>query len=67
MYGLKQTKYMNLFTTIGLFIGFALILWYSIFGGSFVLPIVGVIIIFVARLIGYGIDRMIELKEEKNK
>ncbi|MCI9093802.1 MAG: hypothetical protein HFF36_08530 [Coprobacillus sp.] len=62
---LKQTKYMNLLTTIAFFIGFAFIIWYSIFGGNYVLPIVGVIIIFVGRLMGYGIDRIIELKNNK--
>jgi len=62
---LKVTKYMNIFTTIGFFIGFAFILWYSVFGGNYVYPIVGVIIIFLGRLIGYGIDRIIELKENK--
>lgn len=62
---LKVTKYMNLLTTIGLFIGFALIIWYSILGGSYFLPIIGVMIIFIGRLIGYGIDRIIELKGNK--
>lgn len=65
MRDLKETKYMNLLTTIALFIGFALIIWYSIFGGSYVLPIVGVIVIFIGRLVGYGIDRIIELKDNK--
>lgn len=62
---LKVTKYMNLFTTIGLFVGFAIILWYSVFGGQYILPVIGVILIFVFRLIGYGIDRIIELKQNK--
>ena len=65
MNGYKTTKYMNLFTTIGLFIGFGLILWYSVFGGNYIFPIAGVIIIFAARLMGYGIDSMIELKDQK--
>lgn len=62
---LKVTKYMNLLTTVGLFIGFAMIIWYSMFGGNYVLPIAGVVIIFIGRLVGYGIDRIIELKENK--
>ena len=65
MNGVRSAKYMNLLTTISMFIGFPMIIWYSVFGGSFLLPIIGVVLIFVGRLIGYGIDRIIDLKEEK--
>lgn len=67
MNGLKTTKYMRIFTNIGYAIGFFIIIWYSAFGGKPVLPIVGVIIIFLGRAIGYGIDRIIEFKEENEK
>lgn len=62
---LKETKFMNIMTTIGFFIGFGMIIWYSIFSDNYILPIVGVIIIFIARFVGYGIDRIIELKKQK--
>lgn len=68
MNGLKSTKYMNLFTNFGYAIGFALILYYSIFARNlYILPIAGVIIIFGARLLGYAIDRTIEYLEERKK
>ena len=67
MNGLKTTKYMDIFTYIGYFIGFGLIIWYIITQKNAILPIVGVIVIFLGRTIGYGIDRIIELKEEKRK
>ena len=63
MNGLKNTKYMKIFTNIGYAIGFFMIIGYSVMGGSPVIPIVGVIIIFLGRTIGYGIDRIIEYKE----
>lgn len=66
MNGLKTTKYMNFFSGIGYTLGFGLIIWYSIFGGDNPLtPVIGVIIIFLGRTIGYGIDRIIENKENK--
>lgn len=66
MNGLKTTKYMNIFTTLGYFLGFGIIIWYSVFGGNPIMIIVAVIVMFIARTLGYGIDRIIELKE-KNK
>lgn len=65
MNGLKTTKYMNIFTTLGYILGFGIIIWYSIFGGNALMVVVGVIVIILGRTIGYGIDRVIELKEEK--
>lgn len=62
---LKTTKYMNIFTTLGYILGFGIIIWFSIFGGNALMVVVGVIVIFLGRTIGYGIDRVIELKEEK--
>lgn len=67
MNGLKTTKYMDIFTYIGYFIGFGLIIWYIVTQKNALLPIVGVIVIFLGRTIGYGIDRIIELKDEKRK
>lgn len=64
---LKTTKYMTIFTYIGYFLGFGLILWYIITQSNGALPIIGVIIIFIGRTIGYGIDRLIDLNEEKKK
>lgn len=62
---LKTTKYMKIFTNIGYVIGFLMILGYSVFGGSYTIPIIGVIIIFLGRTVGYGIDRLIEYKEDR--
>lgn len=60
---LKSTRYMQIFTTFGYFIGFGIILYSSIFSSNKLLIVVGVIVIFLARTIGYGIDRLIEYKE----
>lgn len=65
MNGLKTTKYMNFFSGIGYAVGFGSIIWYSLFGGNPLTPVIGVIIIFLGRTIGYGIDRIIENKENK--
>lgn len=62
---LKTTKYMDILTPIGFIIGFGIIIWYSVTGGNPLLVVIGLIIIFLARTIGYGIDRIIELKDEK--
>lgn len=62
---LKTTKYMNVLTTLGYILGFGIIIWFSIFGGNPLMVVVGVIVIFLGRTIGYGIDRLIELKEDK--
>ncbi|MEG0276705.1 MAG: hypothetical protein RR630_06730 [Coprobacillus sp.] len=64
---LKTTKYMGIFTMLGYVIGFLTIIWYSVFGGNPLMVVVGVIVIFLGRTIGYGIDRLIELKEERKK
>ena len=53
---LKSTKYMKIFSALGYAIGFGLIIWYSIFQNNAVFPIVGVIVIFIGRFIGYGLD-----------
>lgn len=60
---LKTTKYMNIFSALGYILGFGLIIWYSIFGGNAMYVVVGVLIIFLGRTIGYGIDRIVERKE----
>lgn len=65
MNNLKTTKYMNIFSGLGYAIGFGIIIWYSLFGGNALAPVIGVIIIFLGRAIGYGIDRIIERKEER--
>lgn len=65
MQELKTTKYMKIFSAIGYVVGFFIIIFYSIFGGSYTLPLIGVIIIFLGRTIGYGIDRIIEYQKEK--
>lgn len=62
---LKTTKYMKIFTNIGYVIGFAFIIWYSVNPKNPLLPITGVIIIFLGRFIGYAIDRTIEYVDEK--
>jgi hypothetical protein len=62
---LESSKYMELFTTVGYFVGFGIILWYVLFQTNPLLVVAGVIIIFVFRIIGYGIDRIIELKAQK--
>lgn len=67
MQGLKTRKYMDIFTNIGYAIGFVMIILSSLFQWSYVYIIAGVIIIFIGRCVGYGIDRIIEIKEEKNK
>ena len=59
----QSRKYTDIFTFIGYVIGFLCILWYFIFGGNPFLPVIGVIIIFIGRFVGYGIDRIIDLKE----
>lgn len=62
---LKSTKYMNIFTGIGYALGFGIIIWYSLFGNNPLFVIVGVIIIFLGRTIGYGIDRIVERKNNE--
>lgn len=61
----KTRKYTDIFTFIGYVVGFLCIIWYFVAGGNPFLPIIGVIIIFIGRFIGYGIDRIIDYKEEK--
>ncbi|MCD7894868.1 MAG: hypothetical protein LUG60_14425 [Erysipelotrichaceae bacterium] len=61
---LKNTKYMNMMTSIGLFIGFGLIIVNLIMGFNDLYTVAGVVIIFLFRTIGYGIDRIIERKEK---
>lgn len=61
----QSRKYTDIFTFIGYVIGFLCILCYFIFGGNPFLPVIGVIIIFIGRFVGYGIDRIIDLKENK--
>ena len=65
MNNLKTTKYMKLFTNIGYVIGFALIIWYSVNPKNPLLPIIGIVIIFLGRFIGYAIDRTVEYVDEK--
>lgn len=65
MNGLKTTKYMDAFSVLGYIIGFGMIIIYSISNVSWIFPVAGVILIFVFRFIGYGLDRIVELKEEK--
>ena len=67
MQGLKTRKYMDIFTNIGYAIGFLMIILTSLFQWSYVYILAGVIIIFIGRCVGYGIDRIVEMKEEKNK
>lgn len=67
MNGLKTRKYMDIFSSIGYVIGFGMVIFYSVFNTNWILPIAGVILIFVFRFIGYGIDRIVELREEENK
>lgn len=62
---LKTTKYMNIFTNIGYVIGFGIIIYYIVTRTNGLLPIIGVIVIFLGRAIGYGLDRLVELKDEK--
>ncbi len=64
---LKTTKYMNIFTNLGYILGFGIIIWYIITRSNGLLPIIGVIVIFLGRAIGYGIDRVIEYNDEKKK
>lgn len=60
----QQTKYMELFQMIGYFIGFPLLLFYSIFANTkHILVLIALIIIFGSRFIGYGIDRLQEKKK----
>lgn len=64
---LKTTKYMYICTNIGYVLGFGLIFYYILTQKNAALPFIGVIIIFLGRTIGYGIDRIIELKQEKKR
>lgn len=57
----QSRKYTDIFTFIGYTIGFLCIIWYFVAGGNPFLPIIGVIIVFI----GYGIDRIMDLKQEK--
>ena len=63
MYGVKSSKFMDLFTTFGILIAIPCILAYSIFKLSYVFLLVGVAAIFVGRAIGYLLDR---LQDKKN-
>lgn len=63
----KTTKYMNLFTSLGCLIGFAMIILYTMTKSNYFLPLAGVIIIFAGRLLGYAIDRTIEYRDEYKK
>ena len=67
MNGLKTTKYMKIFTNIGYVLGFGLIIWYSVSPKNPLFPIIGVIIIFLGRFIGYAIDRTIEYFDSKKR
>ncbi len=59
---LKTTKYMDICTTFGYFIGFGIILWGAFFSSNKLYIVLGVVIIFLARTIGYVIDRIVESK-----
>lgn len=67
MNGLKNTKYMNMLTSIGLFLGFGLIIVNLFLNINDLYTVAGVIIIFLFRTIGYGIDRLMDRKDEKNR
>ncbi len=60
MEGLKNTKYMDIFTMIGYILGFGIIILFAVIGKNPIMLVVGLIVIFIARTIGYGIDRIIE-------
>ncbi|MCD7949380.1 MAG: hypothetical protein LUG12_03835 [Erysipelotrichaceae bacterium] len=62
---LKSTKYMNTLTSIGLFVGFGIIIVNLFLNINDLYTVAGVIIIFIFRTIGYGIDRLIERRDEK--
>jgi len=61
MNGLKEHKYMDFLTTIG-YIVFALCCVIGFFAHLYILFVVGFILIFVLRLIGYSLDRFEEYK-----
>lgn len=53
----QQTKYLELFSMIGYFIGFPILLYYSLTRVHHFLIVIALIFIFAFRFIGYGIDR----------
>ncbi len=65
MNDLKTTKYMNMLTSIGLFIGFGIIIVNLFLDINDLYTVAGVIIIFLFRTIGYGIDRLVERRDAK--
>lgn len=53
----KNTKYMQIFQTIGFFIGFPILIYYSLFDKTnYPLVFIAIAIIIASRFIGYGID-----------
>jgi hypothetical protein len=60
----SSTKYMELFQTIGYFIGFPILIYYSLFNHNFILVLIGVVIIIASRFIGYGVDKINEKKHK---
>ncbi|MCD7839060.1 MAG: hypothetical protein LUG46_00380 [Erysipelotrichaceae bacterium] len=65
MNDLKNTKYMNMLTSIGLFLGFGLIIVNLFLGINDLYTVAGVIIIFLFRTIGYGMDRIVDRRDAK--
>ena len=63
MNGLKSSKYMEIFTNFGYILGFGIIILFVIIKQQPIYLPVAVIVIFILRLIGYGIDRINELKK----
>lgn len=61
MNGLKEHKYMDFLTTIG-YIAFAICCIIGFFSKFYILFVVGFVLIFVLRLVGYSFDRFSEYK-----
>lgn len=58
----QQTKYLQLFSMIGYFIGFPILIYYSFTRVHHILILIALIVIIAFRFIGYGIDRYQEKK-----
>ena len=63
-----NNKYMELFGTVGMFVGFIFILYYAIAANEkYQLVLIGILVIFVSRLFGWVLDRITDAKKVANK
>ncbi|MEE0966431.1 MAG: hypothetical protein U0L85_05200 [Bacilli bacterium] len=63
----EENTFLELFSMIGYFIGFGLILYYSLFNNTnHILLAIGLVFILGFRFLGYGLDLILKRNNKKN-